>query len=116
MFKGWEVVTVGTDGLPFQDYSLPVEYIGGQYMLEFSTAEYSYIFRIKAVFEEGPTPITLDVQHYNKNGTINTDSTITASPTTAYAGGRREARYLYGLQHAPGKALSGDLLLFRRAE
>ena len=86
VFKGWEVVTVGTDGLPFQDYSLPVEYIGGQYMLEFSTAEYSYIFRIKAVFEEGPTPITLDVQHYNKNGTINTDSTITASPTTAYAG------------------------------
>ena len=86
VFKGWEVVTVGTDGLPFLGYSLPVEYDGSNYMLDFALVDNNYIFRISAIFEEAPTPVTIRMETYDKDRTINTGSSMTASATAAMPG------------------------------
>ena len=74
VLKGWEVVTVNASGEPAFGYSLPVERYGNSsnYIVEFNTVDNNYIFRIRAIFEEAPQLITIDVSVSDKPGTINT--------------------------------------------
>lgn len=87
VLKGWEVAAVNSSGEPLsQGYSLPAEREGSTYILSFDKVNNNYIFRIRAIFEEVPQLIPVNVSATDKSGTINRGSTMTASPAEAYAG------------------------------
>ncbi|MBR5973956.1 MAG: InlB B-repeat-containing protein [Clostridiales bacterium] len=82
VLKDWEVLAVNpSSGEPLsQGYSLPVDYVDGQYVLTYGQYNSNlYVFRIRAIFEEGKQPVTLQLEAYDKSGIKNTGSTLTVN-------------------------------------